>query len=86
LRTTEMVRRCRLEIWRKNETEVTKVFSTEQKRSSEVSCGIPNRETGADIDWRRQHYWPREILAAASEVQAIRVAHVRSFGRQTPNE
>lgn len=61
--TTEM-EKVPVEIWRKNETEVTKVFA-KQKEVKRLVLD-PNRET-ADID-ESSNYWPREMMPSRFEL------------------
>ena len=61
--TSEM-EKIPVEIWRKNETEVTKVFA---KQKEVVKLVLdPNRET-ADID-ESSNYWPREMMPSRFEM------------------
>jgi hypothetical protein len=61
--TTEM-EKIPVEIWRKNETEVSKVFA---KKKEVVKLVLdPNRET-ADID-ESSNYWPREFQPSRFEL------------------
>jgi hypothetical protein len=61
--TTEL-EKIPVEIWRKNETEVSKVFG---KKKEVVKLVLdPNRET-ADID-ESSNYWPREFQPSRFEL------------------
>jgi hypothetical protein len=61
---TSELEKIPVEIWRKNETEVTKVFA-KQKEVKRLVLD-PNRET-ADID-ESSNYWPREMMPSRFEM------------------
>jgi hypothetical protein len=61
---TSELEKIPVEIWRKNETEVSKVFA-KQKEVKRLVLD-PNRET-ADID-ESSNYWPREMMPSRFEM------------------